>query len=65
MIKRINIPDHIFWPGLVVVILGISFVANAALVYVSSRDGGPQVVPGYEQEQAELKASRAAAAVEE
>ncbi len=39
-----RIPEHIFWPGLVVAILGLSFISGGILVYVSTLDGGAQAI---------------------
>lgn len=45
----VRIPEHIFYPALVVAILLVSVAAHVALIVMASRDGGPQVVPDYYQ----------------
>ncbi len=45
MIKKI--PEHIFWPGMVFAILGMSVIANMVLLYKASNDGGAQIIENY------------------
>lgn len=45
MLKRI--PEHIFWPGMVVAILTMSVVANMWLLWNASSDGGAQIIDDY------------------
>lgn len=45
MIKKI--PPHIFWPGMVFAILGMSVIANMVLLYKASNDGGAQIIENY------------------
>lgn len=42
-----RIPPHIFWPGMVFAILGMSVIANVVLIVHATSDGGPQIVPDY------------------
>ena len=42
-----NIPPHIFYPGLVIAILSMSFIANGYLLYSAQSDGGPQIIDDY------------------
>lgn len=42
-----RIPPHIFWPGMVFAILGMSVIANVVLIVNATSDGGPQIVPDY------------------
>ena len=39
-----RIPEHIFWPGLIIAILSLSFVSGGILVYVSTLQGGAQAI---------------------
>ncbi len=45
MLKKV--PPHIFWPGLVVAILGMSVTANIWLLYNAQSDGGAQIIDDY------------------
>ena len=40
-----RIPEHIFWPGLIIAILSMSFIAGGILVYSSTLYGGAQAIP--------------------
>ncbi|GEM_PF-6624190 len=40
-----RIPEHIFWPGLIIAILSMSFISGGILVYVSTLNGGAQSIP--------------------
>lgn len=42
-----RIPDHIRYPGLVVVILGVSFISQAFLLRAALSNGGPQIERDY------------------
>lgn len=39
-----RIPEHIFWPGLIIAILSMSFISGGILVYVSTLHGGAQAI---------------------
>lgn len=39
-----RIPEHIFWPGLIIAILSMSFISGGILVYVSTLQGGAQAI---------------------
>lgn len=45
MLKRV--PEHIFWPGMVVAILSMSVIANIWLLYNAQSDGGAQIIDDY------------------
>lgn len=42
-----RIPPEIFWPGMVVAILGFSVAANVILVVKATGDGGAQIIDDY------------------
>ena len=44
-----KIPDHIFWPGFIIGLLGIAITASFTILYFAQSDGGPQVIPDYYQ----------------
>ncbi len=56
--RRPLIPAHIFWPGLVVSILGLSVLANVALVLSATSDNGAQVEEDYYQQAVDWDAHR-------
>lgn len=39
-----RIPEHIFWPGLIIAILTMSFISGGILVYISTLQGGAQAI---------------------
>lgn len=45
----IKIPAHIFWPGMILTLLGVAITASFTILYFSTSDGGPQVIPDYYQ----------------
>jgi len=42
-----RIPPEIFWPGMVVAILGLSIAANVVLVVKATGDNGAQIIDNY------------------
>lgn len=42
-----RIPSHIFYPGMVLALLGMSVIMGFTLVYAARSDGGAQVMPDY------------------
>jgi len=59
MIKRLEIPPHIFWPGMVFAILGGSVLANVYLLTQASSDGGAQIIDNYYEKAADWDATKA------
>ncbi len=49
----VQIPDHIFWPGLIITFLSIAITASFTILYFAQSDGGPEIVPDYYQKSVE------------
>lgn len=54
------VPPHVFWPGLVVLLLGSSVGAMAVTAMLAVSDPSFAVVPGYREDAATQSAARAA-----
>ncbi len=58
--KRNIVPPHVFWPGLVVLLLGSSVGAMAVTAMLAVSDPSFAVVPGYREDAATQSAARSA-----
>lgn len=55
-----RIPERIFWPGLIIAILGMSVCVNIFLVLRATSDNGPQIVDDYYTKAANYDETKAA-----
>ena len=57
--RRALVPPHVFWPGLVVLLLGSSVGAMAVTAMIAASDPSFAIVPGYRDDAATQSAARA------